>query len=190
MISQTAQQDHIADIAICGGGPAGLALAAICERRGLDYIVYERGAIDTPPRGGCLDLHPGSGQRAMKEAGVFDMFKKLSRGGDSSQHMVYDHKRNYVYSWGAGRDSPEIDRYDIKRCYLSGIDPEKIVWRTPIESAERDKDSGQIVLSFADDSQATGFKLVVGADGVFSRIRHLVSLYSQLLRCNTAEQER
>lgn len=166
--------EHVADICIVGGGPAGLALAAICERKGLDYIVYERSSVDTPPRGGCLDLHPGSGQRAMKAAGVFDTFKKLSRGGDSSQHCVYDHKGNYVYTWGAGRDSPEIDRFDIKKCYLTAINPENVRWRKTLESSSRD-DGGEIVLRFTDGSTAKGFKLVVGADGVFSKVRHLVT---------------
>jgi 2-polyprenyl-6-methoxyphenol hydroxylase-like FAD-dependent oxidoreductase len=52
----------VADIAIVGGGPSGLALAGMLERAGFSYVVYERSAHDVPPRGGCLDLHPGSGQ--------------------------------------------------------------------------------------------------------------------------------
>ncbi len=58
----------VADIASLVEAPPALALAGMLERLGLDYVVYERTAKEIPPDGGCLDLHKGSGQRAMKEA--------------------------------------------------------------------------------------------------------------------------
>ncbi|KAH7038960.1 hypothetical protein B0J12DRAFT_764437 [Macrophomina phaseolina] len=161
------------DIAIVGGGPAGLALAAILERKGFNYIVYERGRADVPPRGGCLDLHPGSGQRAMKEAGVFDLFKKYSRDGPATIHKVFDKDGNHATGWGEGRDAPEIDRFRLRDALMTAIPKEKVVWEKRVESSERDE-NGQVVLTFADGSTASGFKLVVGADGVASKIRHLV----------------
>lgn len=163
----------LADIAIIGGGPSGLAFAAVCERQGLDYVLYEREAKNTAPRGGSLDLHIGSGQLAMKEAGVFAEFKKNSRAGDATIHKVYDKDMNFSLSWGEGRDSPEIDRPEIKSTLLTGITDDNIHWRNGLESAERDE-SGQIVLKFIDGTTASGFKLVVGADGALSKIRPLV----------------
>lgn len=160
-------------IAIVGGGPSGLALAAILEKHGMDYIIYERSAEKAPPHGGCLDLHPGSGQRAMKEAGVFDEFLKYSRDGDATIHLVYDHNGNKVFSFGEGRDAPEIDRWAIRKVLLTAIPEHKIRWSTAIKSAERDA-NGQVILSFTDGTTASGFSLVVGADGINSKIRHLV----------------
>lgn len=161
-------------IAIVGGGPSGLALAAILEQRGIDYIVYERSQRDAPPHGGCLDLHPGSGQRAMKEAGVFAEFQKYSRTGEATIHLLYNHKGEEVFRFGEGRDAPEIDRWAIRKVLLTGIPDEKVVWSKPVQSADRDE-NGQIVLTFADGTTASGYKLVVGADGTASKIRHLVS---------------
>jgi 2-polyprenyl-6-methoxyphenol hydroxylase-like FAD-dependent oxidoreductase len=43
-----------------------------------------------------------------------------------------------------------------------------------VQKAERDA-NGQIVLTFADGTTASGFRLVVGADGTWSKIRHLVT---------------
>ena len=163
----------VADIAIVGGGPAGLALAGMLERAGLDYIVYERSARDTPPRGGCLDLHAGSGQLAMREAGCFEEFRKYARAGDATIHCFWDHKGNKAISFGQGRDSPELDRHQIKKTLLTAIPAEKIVWETRVASSERDK-KGNVILSFADGTTVTGFKLVVGADGTWSKVRHLV----------------
>lgn len=161
------------EIAIVGGGPSGLALAGALERAGLDYIVYERSAKDTPPRGGCLDLHIGSGQDAMREAGCFGKFKKHGRLGDATVHRVWDNEGNVVFAWGEGRDAPEIDRFQLKQALLTTIPEDKILWRKHIKSSTRNE-QGQIVLSFADGTTATGFKLVVGADGTWTKIRHLV----------------
>ncbi|KAL4880382.1 hypothetical protein BJY04DRAFT_228659 [Aspergillus karnatakaensis] len=161
-------------IAIVGAGPAGLALAAVLQKLNIDYVVYERSQKDAPPHGGCLDLHPGSGQRAMREAGVFAEFKKHSRTGDATIHRLYNHKGEQVFAFGEGRDAPEIDRWAIRKVLLTGIPDEKVVWSKAVQSAERDA-RGQVVLTFADGTTASGFKLVVGADGTFSKIRHLVT---------------
>jgi 2-polyprenyl-6-methoxyphenol hydroxylase-like FAD-dependent oxidoreductase len=109
----------------------------------------------------------------MREAGCFEAFQKYARGGDATIHQVWDHKGNKVFSWGHDHDSPELDRNEIKKALLTSIPEEKIVWRKGVGSAERD-DNGRIVLSFVDGTSATGFKLVVGADGTWSKIRHLV----------------
>ena len=161
------------DIAIVGGGPSGLALAGMLERAGFDFIVYERTAKDSPPQGGCLDLHVGSGQDAMREAGCYEEFKRHGRLGNATIHRVWDNNGNIVFAWGEGRDAPEIDRFQLKRALLTTIPEEKIMWRKGVISSTRDKE-GHIVLSFADGTTASGFKLVVGADGTWTKIRHLV----------------
>lgn len=161
-------------IAIVGAGPSGLSLGALLEVKGItDYVVYERGTENEPPRGGCLDLHTGSGQRVMKEAGIFDLFKENSRDGDATIHRLYNHYGKHVFSWGEGRDAPEIDRSKLRKVLLSPIPKSKIIWGKGVERSERDK-NGQVVLTFTDGTTVSGFDLVVGADGTFSKIRHLV----------------
>ncbi|KAK4207426.1 hypothetical protein QBC37DRAFT_455688 [Rhypophila decipiens] len=166
-------------IAIVGAGPSGLALAAMLEKnhggKDIDYVMYESSAEDVPPRGGCLDLHPGSGQRAMREAGVFDEFKKYARYGDATIHRLFDHKGNHLFDFGEGRDAPEIDRWAIRKTFLTAIPSHKIHWRKAVAKTERDEATGRIVLTFADGSTASGFDLVVGADGTWSKVRHLVT---------------
>lgn len=110
----------------------------------------------------------------MREAGVFDEFNKYARTGDATIHRLFDHKGNSLFDFGEGRDAPEIDRWAIRKVLLSGIPKDKVHWRKPVAKAERDE-NGQIVLTFADGSTASGFKLVVGADGINSKIRHLVT---------------
>jgi 2-polyprenyl-6-methoxyphenol hydroxylase-like FAD-dependent oxidoreductase len=162
------------DIAIVGGGPCGLVLAGILEQKGIDYVIYERSAENTPPRGGCLDIHRSSGQIALKEAGCFEEFKKYARGGYATIHSMWDHKGNKLLAFGEGRDSPEIDRWQLRRVLLSSIPKEKIRWSTPVKSSSRNA-HGDIILEFENGTTASGFKLVVGADGVRSKSRHLVT---------------
>lgn len=160
-------------VAIVGGGPAGLALAGILERYGIDYMVYERSARKTPPRGGCLDLHYGSGQRALKEAGCFEEFKKHGRGGFATIAQIHDEHCNKVFAFGENRDSPEIDRSQLRKVLLTSIPEHKIKWSTKVESVDRDQ-HGKIVLNLGDGSCVSDHKLVVGADGLNSKVRHLV----------------
>lgn len=162
-------------IAIVGGGPSGLALAALLEAYGVkDYIVYERSDRETRPRGACLDLHPGSGQKVFKEIGAHEELKKYGRWGEETIHYICNTKLERLFEFGEGRDAPEVDRYDIRRILLGVIPDKKVRWRSGVESAERDE-KGQIVLKLTDGETVSGFKLVIGADGAYSKIRHLVS---------------
>jgi 2-polyprenyl-6-methoxyphenol hydroxylase-like FAD-dependent oxidoreductase len=109
----------------------------------------------------------------MQEAGCYEKFRELGRDGPFTIHQCWDHKGNKSFKWGQGEDQPEMDREQIKQALLTTIPKEKIQWKKSVESSARDE-NGQIVLSFKDGTTATGFKLVVGADGAFSQIRHLV----------------
>lgn len=67
-------------IAIIGGGPGGLTLALILQRKGIPSVIYERELEDkSHERGGSLDIHEDSGQRALKEAGLYEAFQEVAR---------------------------------------------------------------------------------------------------------------
>lgn len=137
-------------IAIVGAGPSGLALTGILERQGISYVVYERSTKDTPPRGGCLDIHRSSGQDALKEAGCFEEFKEYARYGYATIHSVWDSQGNKLFTFGEGRDSPEIDRARSKQTLLSVIPDGKMRRSTGVESAIRDEDGKMPELSLRD----------------------------------------
>ena len=60
-------------VAIIGAGPVGLTMARLLQQKGIDVSIYER---DRNPQariwGGTLDLHAGSGQQAMQQAGLLE----------------------------------------------------------------------------------------------------------------------
>jgi hypothetical protein len=62
------------------GGPAGLTLARILQANGISCTVYELDSSrDARGQGGSLDLHPETGQLALREAGLslHTLFTKL-----------------------------------------------------------------------------------------------------------------
>lgn len=162
-----------AEIAIIGGGPSGLSLAGILERAGMSYVIYEKYARDEIPLGGCLDMHKGSGHAAMEQAGCYAEFRKYGRLGPATIHQVWAHSGHEVFAWGEGKDAPELDRFQIKKALLTTVPDARIRWHTGLLKAERDS-QGKIVLHLSDGTTATGFKLVVGADGTWSKVRSLV----------------
>ncbi len=67
-------------ISSVGAGLGGLALARVLHMNGIDAVVYEReSSRGARGQGGMLDLHSGTGQRALREAGLLDRFHAIAR---------------------------------------------------------------------------------------------------------------
>jgi 2-polyprenyl-6-methoxyphenol hydroxylase-like FAD-dependent oxidoreductase len=185
-----------APIAIVGGGPCGLTLARLFERAGIDYVVFERDASATPgqhSQGGTLDLHPGTGLTALEVAGLMPEFEKVARREADVFTLMDAHGGNY-YRAGAEVDEteeakekvkemmenrPEIDRYQLRGLLLDSVPAQRIRWGKALKSVERKEGhegtaAAGWVLRFADGSEEHGFRLVIGADGAWSKVRPLV----------------
>ncbi|KAF2665083.1 FAD/NAD(P)-binding domain-containing protein [Microthyrium microscopicum] len=161
-------------IAIVGGGPCGLTLARLLECKGIDYVVFERDESDTSNRvGGSLDIHGDTGQEALRQAGLIEEFKKYARYDDTA-FVLTDKDGKRLLQMGEGRDAPEIDRVALRQILLDAIPKEKIRWGHALTSAMMGEDK-RPVLRFANGTEASGFKLVVGADGAWSKIRSLIT---------------
>ncbi|KAF9875362.1 monooxygenase FAD-binding protein [Colletotrichum karsti] len=164
-----------APIAIVGGGPCGLVFARLLELNNIDYVVFERDASSVPTpmyQGGTLDLHPPSGQQALKDAGLFDEFKKLARW-DATRFTIQNTTCTLRHSFGEGRDAPEIDRLQLRQMLLDSIPSHKIRWGHGVRSIE--KEGSDWLINFSNGASASGFRLVVGADGAWSKVRPLLT---------------
>lgn len=164
-----------ADIAILGAGPSGLVLARILEVNNISYTVFERDESSNVVRQtGTLDIHDTSGQLALKEAGLLHQFEAIARY-DAQRFSIIDKYGKDVCSFDNtdSKGRPEIDRKDLRDLLLKSIPAERIRWGHKVKRVERD---GKDVVSihFENGLIESGFKLVVGADGTWSKARELV----------------
>ncbi|WP_239617975.1 FAD-dependent oxidoreductase [Cohnella mopanensis] len=164
-------------IAIIGAGPGGLTLALILQRHGIQPVVYEREPHDmSSERGGSLDIHEESGQKALKEAGVYEKFQEIVRY-EGEDFRVMD-KSGKIYideitEQDAKGERPEIDRGVLCDLLLGALDTDCIKYGYKLDRAVS-MDNGMTELHFENGSTDT-VHLLIGADGAFSRVRPLLS---------------
>ncbi|KAF0639412.1 hypothetical protein FPSE5266_08030 [Fusarium pseudograminearum] len=164
-------------IAIIGAGPGGLTLARLLQVHDINYIVYERD-VDPKPRyinqGGSLDIHASSGQLALKEGGIFDQFKSIARW-EGSRVCMQNPSGTLKSVFGQDRDAPEIDRLQLRQMLLDSIPTDKIKWGHGIKSVQKGATPAEHVVNFDNGTSASGFRLIVGCDGAWSKVRPLVT---------------
>ena len=159
-------------VAIVGAGPAGLTLARLLQMQGLAVRVLERDASATArPQGGSLDLRPSLGQRAIRAAGLWDVFSAHSRD-DAKAFRLLDPSGDAIP--GDGEEThedagPEIDRGTLRRLLLDAVEPGTVAWGHAVTEVRAEAD-GRWRLEF-EGREPVVADLVVGADGVGSRVR-------------------
>ncbi|WP_312118696.1 FAD-dependent oxidoreductase [Pantoea vagans] len=160
-------------IAIIGGGPAGLTAAVILEQNGFDVTVFEEASADSDrSQGGSLDLHPDSGQEALRRAGLLQSFRKIARHEDQQSRMI-NHRTGETeedsYTPEGEIDKPEIDRGELKNLLQEALSPETIQWGHKLHYVDYglEKNHG---LMFRNGRRYEA-DIVIGADGAWSRVR-------------------
>lgn len=148
-------------IAIIGAGPVGLTMARLLQQEGTDVTVYERDKdAHTRISGGTLDLHKGSGQDALKKAGLLETYYAMARG---MGRTVTDEQGNVLFSKKAGHseqyDNPEINRNDLRKLLLDSLTSNTVVWDRKFTGLE--EHNGQWLLQFENNMTATA-DVVIG----------------------------
>ncbi|RPD58934.1 FAD/NAD(P)-binding domain-containing protein [Lentinus tigrinus ALCF2SS1-7] len=169
-------------IAIIGGGPAGLTTLLSLHNRGVKATLYEREASSKSRAyvGGMLDLTWDEGQRALRENGLAEVFKKNSRL--EAQESRLCGKDGVVLAGRTEADipdetkaRPEIDRRVLREIMLAAILEDAIKWGHTLASVRPLADgTGKHELTFANGAVVVSDYLI-GADGANSRVRPLVS---------------
>jgi len=174
-------------IAIIGAGPSGLLLARLLQVHSLPCTIYEAEASrDVRNQGGSLDLHPRTGQLALKEAGLLSEFQKHSRPEGEAMKLInldgsvlWDDNATPQFAEEkekAERDRPEIDRVKLREILLDSLQEGTIKWGKKVMRAEPDAASpGKYSIVFSDYTSETSIDLLVGADGAWSKVRPLLT---------------
>ena len=162
-------------VTIIGAGLGGLMLARILHVHGIAATVYEAEASrDARSQGGMLDIHDYNGQRALKEAGLFEEFLELIHAGGQQYRLLDKHGTVLFDQLDDGTGGrPEVPRGNLRRMLLDSLPADTVCWGHRLAAAT-EVGGGRHLLTFADGSTATT-DLLVGADGAWSRVRPLLS---------------
>ncbi|MFI6445613.1 FAD-dependent oxidoreductase [Kitasatospora sp. NPDC050543] len=163
-------------IAVVGAGLGGLALAGVLQRHGRSVTVLEREpSAGARPQGGTLDIHAGTGQLALRAAGLLDRFRTLARPEGQEWRLLDPASGAALPFTGPAHDddSPEIDRGQLRGLLLESLAADTVRWSCAVTGAAPLGD-GTWRLHLGDGT-TEDFDLVVGADGAWSRIRPALS---------------
>ena len=167
--------------AIIGGGIGGMALAVACRHRGIPFRLYEKDeSLDTRSAGYGLTLQQAS--NAMRAFGI----KSLQGGVTSTKHIVYSTSGSIIAEWGMRRwgveDKPEltkrrnehVSRQALRKQLYDMVRENDIRWGYSLKSIELGK--GDSILEFETKQGVVSERadLVVGSDGIRSKVRELV----------------
>jgi len=162
-------------VTIIGAGLGGLTLASVLHKNGIPVTVYDAEAsADARTQGGQLDLHEHNGQSALEMAGLSKEFRSIIHTGGAAQRVL--DTQGVVLAEvpdDGSMEKPEALRGDIRRILLDSLPAETVQWGKKLVSATS-LGEGQHELHFGDGSTLTT-KVLVGAEGTWSKVRTLVS---------------
>lgn len=156
-------------------------LARLLHSHDIPCIIFESEAsIDYRAQGGTLDLRTKTGLAAVKEAGLWEEFLKYARF-DGESLLITDKK---LIAWlrrnpgkpnqkGKVQEAPEIDRADLRQLLAESIPKDCIRWGRKLAKVQ-ETDAG-LQLHFTSGEIESGFDLIVGCDGAFSKTRNFLS---------------
>ena len=164
-----------ASITIVGAGLGGLVLARILHLHGVAATVFDGDASpNARAQGGLLDIHVEDGQAALAAARLTDEFRALIReGGEATRVLALDGAPIFEQGDDGSGGRPEVLRGDLRRILLESLPEGSVQWGRKLVGVAA-LGGGRHALTFQDGTTVTS-RLLIGADGAWSRVRRLLS---------------
>lgn len=166
-------------VAICGGGIGGLTMAAVLRRLDISYVVLERYAQITP-QGAGISLAPNC-LRALDQLGIFEKLAKHSQ----ALREVHIYKNDEF--WGSqkfgmtneafGYYVHKIERHQFHHLLLEAAGGNDVVRLGFNVNDIVDEENAPYAIVRAEDGREVHADIIVGADGIRSYTRRVVSYY-------------
>ena len=198
--SARVSHDESIDVAIVGGGLGGLALALALEQRGMSTAVYERDAsFFERAQGYGLTLQQGG--TAVRQLGLTHAAEAAGTSSSShlsfdakgtllGTHGEATRGRAAQETNGAPAAAPSesqglpaalsstrrrsnllLPRQYLRALLLARLKPGTVRWGCAFESADAPEGSAPLELTFNGGARRVNARLLVGADGIRSRVR-------------------
>ncbi|KAI1359989.1 kynurenine 3-monooxygenase [Xylaria arbuscula] len=162
------------EVAIIGGGLAGLTLALALHRHGIPSIVYEA-RPESYNHGGGLMLSPNA-LRALDQIGVYKRLGKMSLHFDKLYFKNDNNETTDIYYFGSrnlyGYQALRIMRRDLLNELLAMLRERSIpvYFSSTLATVKFDGSDRKVQFAFTNGHVASA-SLLVGADGIHSTVR-------------------
>ncbi|GKT53992.1 FAD binding domain-containing protein [Colletotrichum tofieldiae] len=163
-------------VIIAGGGIAGLTLANLLEKFGIDYVILEAYHEMAPQVGASIGILP-NGSRVLDQVGLYDEVRKLI-DNPMFKMSLYDSKGNATSNYHGigdqfrrrhGYDVVFVDRQMILETLWKNIkNKDRILVRKQVTRVSLEPSGVKVETN---DGLSYSGDILVGADGIHSKVR-------------------
>ncbi|ETS84603.1 hypothetical protein PFICI_02628 [Pestalotiopsis fici W106-1] len=171
-------------IILVGGGPVGLVAAHVFAAAGIDFVLLEQRPTIVPPEGAGIVLFPHT-QRVFEQLGLMTRIREIAHRFSENRIVNswgWHYHTTYTAKWteeNHGADWLFLHRPELLRVLYEAL-PDTI--KNNVYAGKKVQDiqvtADGVIVQCADGTQEQG-SMVIGADGVHSRVRNCMKKLAQ-----------